>query len=164
MPTLRLEWRGAGQHGWRVLAGTETEPIQLGFIEPTYSLGTGRRNGQWDAITDDRHKLFDDPWRDRNTAILQLIDPYEHTATRPSRSKASRRQLATWPSSGNIGASCISSMPAHQAVGNARRVVSVQVPPPTRNPHVRISANPRQPRCRLVRRHLKKLSNGEMPR
>jgi hypothetical protein len=90
LDTLHLERRGAGQHGWRVLTGTETEPIQLGFIKPTYSLATGRRNGRWDAITDDRHKLFGGPWRDRNTAILQLIDSYEHTATRPSRSKASR--------------------------------------------------------------------------
>jgi hypothetical protein len=89
LDTVRLERRGAGERGWRVLAGAETAPILLGFVEPVYSLATGRRSGRWDAVTDDRHKLLGGPWRDRTDAILRLVESYEQAARNPRRRHAS---------------------------------------------------------------------------
>jgi hypothetical protein len=48
--TVRLERRGEDASGWRVLAGPADEPMVLGFLEPIYSLATGRRSGGWRAI------------------------------------------------------------------------------------------------------------------
>jgi hypothetical protein len=80
LDTVRLARRGPQESGWRVLAGSDEEPIVVGFLEPVFSRTTGRRNGRWQAVTDHQHTLPGGPCRNRTDALVRLIDSYQRAA------------------------------------------------------------------------------------
>jgi hypothetical protein len=75
--TVRLERRGEDQPGWRVLAGSVDEPVVLGFVEPIYSLATGRRSGGWRAVNRHLIALQGKPCRNRSDAVVRLVDYHQ---------------------------------------------------------------------------------------
>ena len=75
--TVRLERPGEDQPGWRVLAGSADEPVVLGFVEPIYSLATGRRSGGWRAINRHLIALPGKPCPNRSFAVVRLVDYHQ---------------------------------------------------------------------------------------
>jgi hypothetical protein len=80
--TVRLERPGEDQPGWQVLAGSADEPVVLGFVEPIYSLATGRRSAGWRAINRHLIALPGKPCRNRTDALVRLVD-YHQRNPRP---------------------------------------------------------------------------------
>jgi hypothetical protein len=72
-----MERRGEDVPGWRVLAGSVDEPVVLGFVEPIYSLATGRRSGGWRAINRDLMALPGKPCQNRADALVRLVDYHQ---------------------------------------------------------------------------------------
>jgi hypothetical protein len=75
--TVRLERRGEDRPGWRVLGGSVDEPVVLGFVEPIYSLATGRRSRGWRAVNRHLIALPGKPCRNRTDALVRLVDYHQ---------------------------------------------------------------------------------------
>lgn len=87
LESVRLERRAEGRSGWRVLAGSSEEPILVGFLEPDFSRTTGRRNGRWHALTPALIKVSGGPWRNRDAAMVRLVDSYQRIASNQASSR-----------------------------------------------------------------------------
>jgi len=77
---VRLARRRPDESGWQVLAGSAEEPIVVGFVEPIYSRSTGRRSGRWQAVTTNLITVSGGPCRNRNDAVVRLLDSYQRAA------------------------------------------------------------------------------------
>lgn len=72
--------------GWRVVAGAADAPVVVGFLESVLSV-TGRRSSRWEAWTAHRTLLPGRPCRNRNEALIRLLDAYQRAAVHMSRTR-----------------------------------------------------------------------------